>query len=197
MVLRSENTDFLGGRRDGTVPGQLELQYARIVHRLTVVNFHVVAFLNGFRKIPVVVSDKCAARFVIENQHELVHVHNLTLNVNIAHTISDFVNSHRSSLSTRFRSEELLDTDVGARQSAVSVLPSSLDCPRGASTRKRSSSCHHRKPCSFTAPKGTPLCNLLGFGSGIVFFWEKGVLLAFAWKKTGPAQSDSGVDGLV
>jgi len=102
-ILLRKNSK-LGGGCDRTVSGQLELENSRVVDRLAVVYLHVVAFLNRLGQIPVIVSHKCATRLIVENQHELVHVDNFSLDVNVPHAVPYFINSHPNSISTRLRS---------------------------------------------------------------------------------------------
>ena len=94
----------LGSGRNRTVSRQLELEDSRVVYCLAIVYLHVVAFLNRFGQVPVVVSHKRATRLIVENQHELVHVDNFSLDVNVPHAVPYFINSHPNSFSTRLRS---------------------------------------------------------------------------------------------
>jgi hypothetical protein len=76
-----------------TVARQLELQYAGIVHSLTIVDFHIIPFLNRLHQVPVVVSHKSSSCFVIENKHELIHIHDLALDVDVPHPVADLIYS--------------------------------------------------------------------------------------------------------
>jgi hypothetical protein len=60
---------------------------------LTIIDFHVVAFLNGLHQVPVVVSNEGSSGFVIKDKHELVHVHDLPLDVDVSHAVANFVYS--------------------------------------------------------------------------------------------------------
>jgi hypothetical protein len=65
---------------------------------LAIVYFHEVALLNWFGQVPVIISNKSATCFIVENQHELVHVDDFTFNVDVSHPVPYFIYSHPRSL---------------------------------------------------------------------------------------------------
>ncbi len=58
---------------------------------MAIVYFHVVAFLNWFSQISVIVSDESAACFVGKDDHELVHIDYLAFDMDVPHPISNLI----------------------------------------------------------------------------------------------------------
>ena len=80
------------------VTRQFDLQDSRVVDGHAIVDLHVIAFLNRLYQVSVVVSDKHAACLIFKNEHELVHVYDLALDVNTPHAVANVFNSHRIEL---------------------------------------------------------------------------------------------------
>jgi len=70
------------------------LKDTRITNGLPIVYLYVIAFLDGFHQISVVVPHEGSSSLVSDDEHELVHIHYFAFDVDLPHAIANLIYPH-------------------------------------------------------------------------------------------------------